>query len=135
MHDITQEKMILDRLARAHKEWRDSRPPSPPSPSMTPEEEATWIAELLRRAQNPEPQDVVAIREAREDPLGTAVLSQLSVVGWRLYAKGGTDLLATVYRRIDVEQHPGFMNAVQQAWQDLGFPGDPRGTWSGIELL
>ena len=56
---------------------------------MTPEEEATWIAELLRRARNPEPQDVVAIREAREDPLGTAVLSQLSVVGWRLYAKGG----------------------------------------------
>lgn len=133
MHDITQEKLILDRLARAHKEWRDSRP-SPP-PSITPEEEATLLAELLRRVQDPEPQDVVAIREARGDPLGTAIWSQLSVVGWRLYAKGGTDLLTTVYRRIDVEQHPGFVYAVQRAWQDLGFPSDPHGTWIGIELL
>ena len=135
MHDITQEEMILDRLARAHKEWRDSRPPPPVPPSMTPEEDATRIAELLRRVQDPEPQDVVAIREAPGDPLGTAIRAQLGVVGWRLYAKGGTDLLTTVYRRIDVEQHPGFVYAVQRAWRDLGFPGDPRGTWSGIELL
>ena len=71
----------------------------------------------------------------REDPLGTAIWSQLSVVGWRLYAKGGANLLTTVYRRIDLEQHPGFVYAVGRAWQDLGFPGDPRGTWTGIELL
>ncbi len=135
MHDITQERTILDRLAQAHKEWRDSRSPPPPPPPMTLEEESTRIAELLRRVQNPEPQDVVTIREAREDPLGTAIWSQLSVVGWRLYAKGGIDLLTTVYRRIDLEQHPGFVNAVRRAWHDLGFPGDPRGTWTGMELL
>ena len=39
---------------------------------MTPEEEAKQLAELFRRVQNPEPQDGVAVREAREDPLGTA---------------------------------------------------------------
>ena len=70
MHDITEETTILDRLARAHKGWRDSRPPPPPP--MTPEEESRQLAEIFRRVQNPEPQDVVAIREAREDPLGTA---------------------------------------------------------------
>ena len=133
MHDITEERTILDRLARAHRGWRDSRPPPPPP--ITPEEEARHIAELFRRVQDPEPQDVVAIREAREDPLGTAIWSQLSVVGWRLYAKGGVDLLTTVYRSIDLEQHPGFVYAVQRAWHDLGFFGDPRGTWTGIELL
>jgi len=28
MSDIAEEQAILDRLARAHKDWRDHRPPS-----------------------------------------------------------------------------------------------------------
>ena len=91
--------------------------------------------EISRRRKNPEPQDVEIIREVQADPLRTAICSQLSVVGWRLYAKGGVDLLVTVYRRIELEQHPGFVNALGIAWRDLGFPGDPRGVWRGTELL
>jgi hypothetical protein len=133
MHDIAEENAILDRLARAHKDWRDHRPS--PSLPRTDEEKRTALAEVLRKVQNPEPQDVEVIREAQSDPLGTAIRSQLSVVGWRLYAKGGLDLLVAVYRRIEIEQHPGFVYAVLRAWRNLGFPGDPRGVWRGIELL
>jgi hypothetical protein len=133
MDDIAEEQAILVRLARAHKDWRDRRPPSPPP--MTDAELRAAIIEVSRRVKNPEPQDVEVIREAESDPLKAAIRSQLSVVGWRLYAKGGVDLLVTVYRRIEVEQHPGFVFAVLTAWRDLGFPGDPRGVWRGIELL
>lgn len=137
MHDIADEQAILNRLARAHKDWRDRRPPPPP-PMTDAERKAAVIEvarEVARRRKNPEPQDVEIIREVQADPLGTAIRSQLSVVGWRLYAKGGIDLLVTVYRRIELEQHPGFVNALGIAWQDLGFPGDPRGTWSRAKLL
>ena len=133
MHDIADEQAILNRLARAHKDWRDRRPPPPPP--MTDAERKAAIIEVARRMKNPEPQDIEVIREAQGDPLGTTIRSQLSIVGWRLYAKGGVDLLVTVYRRIELEQHPGFVNAIRIAWRDLGFPGDPRGTWRGTELL
>ena len=133
MHDIADEQAILDRLARAHKDWRDRRPPPPPP--MNDEEKRAVIIEISRQVKNPEPQDVEVIREAQSDPLKAVIRSQLTIVGWRLYAKGGVDLLVTVYRRIEVEQHPGFASAVLTAWRDLGFPGDPRGTWRGANLL
>ncbi|MFC7739246.1 hypothetical protein ACFQX4_26570 [Roseomonas sp. GCM10028921] len=132
MHDSAEEELILDRLARAHKEWRDGRPPPPPRETG---EEKARILDLLQQVQNPEPQDVEVLRAAPADPLEAAIWSQLSVVGWRLYARGGVGLLATVYRRLEAEQHPGFVYEVQRAWRDLGFPGDPRGVWSGLELL
>ena len=84
--------------------------------------------------QAPDPQDVEVIRASAEDPLGTAIWSQLSVLGWRLYAKGGAGLLVSVYRRVELEQHASFVYAVRRAWKELGFPGDPRGVWLGIEL-
>lgn len=130
MSDIPEEDAILARLARAHKEWREHSPP-PPSP----EEVAVLLARVRDEFEAPEPQDVEIIRRARQDPLRAAISSQLSVVGWRLYAKGGADMLTAVYRRIERDQHPGFAHAVQWAWRDLGFPGDPRGVWSGIVLL
>src|SRR3712207_4861403 len=105
MHDSAEEELILGRLARAHKEWCDGRPP-PPLP-MTAEEQEARILELLHQVEDPEPQDVEVLRAAPADPLGAAIWSQLSVVGWRLYARGGVGLLTTVYRRLEVEQHPG----------------------------
>ena len=134
MHEIEEEAAALGRLAEAHKAWRDGRPaPSLECPSE--KETKARIAELFRTIGNPEPQDVGVIRAAPNDPLGAAIWSQLSVIGWRLYARGGVDLLASVYRRLEVEHHPGFVNAIRRAWQGLGFSGDPRGTWLGIELL
>lgn len=128
--DIADEQTILERLARAHKEWRDHRPPPPP-----PEDDTAVIARAWHKVQNPEPQDVEVIRAAREDPLRAAIWSQLSVVGWRLYAKGGVDLLSAVYHRIERDQHPGFAWEVLRAWTDIGFPGDPRGVWQGTSLF
>ena len=134
MHDTTEEAAALERLARAHKEARARRPEPPPMPESE-EEFKARLAVLMHKIQNPEPQDVEVIRAAEDDPLGTAVWSQLSVVGWRLYAKGGVDLLVSVYRKVELEQHPAFVYALHRAWQGLGFPGDPRGVWKGTELL
>ncbi len=134
MHDTTEEAAALKRLARAHKEWRDRRPAAP-APPASDEEMKARIAEVVRKVRNPEPQDVAVLRAAHEDPLDAVIWSQLSLVGWRLYAKGGVDLLLSVYRRIELEEHPGFVYAVSRAWCRLGFPGDPRGTWRGTELL
>lgn len=133
MHDIAEEQAILERLARAHKEWRDQRPPPPPP--MTAAERRAAIDKVQHEVRNPEPQDVEVLREAQGDPLKAAIRSQLTIVGWRLYAKDGVDLLVIVYRRIEIEHHPGFVHAVRFAWQNLGFPGDPRGVWDGTELL
>ena len=132
MHDTAEEAAALERLARAHREWRDRRPAAP---AASEEEMKARIAEVMRQVRNLEPQDVAVLRVAQEDPLDAAIWSQLSVVGWRLYAKGGVDLLVSVYRRIELEQHPGFADAVKRAWRGIGFPGDPRGTWLGTELL
>lgn len=130
MSDISKEEAILGRLAQAHKAWREGRPP-PPSR----EEAAALLARARAERESPEPQDVEIIRTAQDDPLRAAIWSQLSVVGWMLYAKGGADMLTAVYRRVERDQHPGFAYAVQRAWKDLGFPGDPRGVWSGVALL
>lgn len=128
--DIADKQQMLDRLAQAHKDWRDHRPPPLP-----PEDGAALATSAWHKTNNPEPQDVEVIREARGDPVGTAIWSQLSVVGWRLYAKGGVDLLSAVYHRIERDQHPGFAWEVVRAWTDIGFPGDPRGIWHGTALL
>ena len=135
MEDIAEETAALGRLAEAHRTWRDNRPPPPPAAPVSDDEARASIAEIWRKVKNPKPQDVEAVRDAAADPLGTVILSQLTVVGWRLYAKGGVQLLTSVCSRIEVEQHPGFVYAVRRAWTGLGFPGDPRGSWGGTEML
>ena len=55
----------------------------------------------------PKPQDVEVIQAVEKDPLGAAIWSQLSVVGWRLYAKGGVALLLQVYGPMEGQHHPG----------------------------
>ncbi len=130
MSDIAEEQAMLDRLALAHKEWRDHRPPPPPS-----EGSAASIARVWHKVQNPEPQDVEVIRTAREDPLRAAIWSLLSVVGWRLYAKGGVDVLTAVYKRIERDEHPGFATAVSVAWTNIGVPDAPGGLWHRVVLL
>ena len=133
-HDTTEEQAILGRLALAHKEWRARRPMPPPP--LSAEEQTARIERILQEWNNrPEPQDVRIIHEAREDALRAIIWSQLSVVGWRLYAKGGLDMLTEFYRAIEHQQHPGFAAEVFNAWSDIGFSDDPSGRWSGIRLL
>jgi hypothetical protein len=132
MPDIADEQGIIGRLAQAHKEWRDQRPQPPVGP---PEDTAVAFARVAYTAQQPEPQDIEVMRRAQEDPLDAAIWSQLSVVGWRLYAKGGVEMLSTVYWLIERDQHPGFVYAVQRAWRTLGLPGDRRGVWNDATLL
>jgi hypothetical protein len=131
--DIAEEQAILGRLAQAHKEWRDHRPPPPPPLSQ--EEIKALIARMREKRRDPEPQDVVVLREAQTDALLAAIWSQLSVLGWRLYAKGGANLLTAVYRRLERDGHPGFASDTSRAWSGIGFSGDPRGVWTGFGLL
>jgi hypothetical protein len=121
-YNIAGEQAILDRLAQAHQKWRANRPTVVPQ-----EDQAARLAQIMRSIQHPEPPDVVAIRQAQEDPLEAAIGAQLSIVGWRLYAKGGAVLLTSVYSRIELDRHPAFVWAVGSAWQNIGFSGDPRG--------
>ena len=132
MHDITEEAAALERLARVHGQWRAQRPPPPPGHD---ELSKAQLTEIWRKPQNPEPQDVEVIQAVEKDPLGAAIWSQLSVVGWRLYAKGGVALLLQVYGPMEGEHHPGFVYAVRRSWQGIGFAGDSRGVWLGTELL
>ena len=90
---------------------------------------------MHEKRRNPEPQDVEVLRGAQTDPLSAAIWSQLSMVGWRLYAKGGANLMTAVYRRIERDEHPGFASAACKAWDRIGLPGDPRGVWTGVGLL
>jgi hypothetical protein len=129
--DIAEERAILGRLAQAHKEWRDKRP-LPPAERDAFEK---WFEEELPKLYNPEPQDVEALHAARTDPLLAAIRSQLSVVGWRLYAKGGEHLMTAVYRGVKQDQHCDFVSDTNRAWWSIGFPGDPRGVWTGVGLL
>lgn len=130
MPDTAEEKTILDRLAKAHSEWRSQRPPPP-----APEDRTAMLARVWDKVQNPEPPDVEVIRLVREDPLRATIWSQLSVVGWRLYAKGGVTLLTTVYHQIERDQQPSFVWALSTAWNGIGWPDDPRGVWDAHALL
>ncbi len=93
------------------------------------------LARVWDKVQNPEPPDVEVIRLVREDPLRATIWSQLSVVGWRLYTKGGVTLLTTVYHQIERDQHPSFVWALVTAWDYIGWPDDPRGVWDARALL
>jgi hypothetical protein len=132
--DLAEKQAILGRLAQAHRRWRDQRPPPPPP--LSHEELKAFIVkmheEMKERRRNPEPPDVEALREAGTDPLRAAIRSQLCVVGWRLYAKGGAHLLTAVCRRLERDEHPGFASDARWAWDRIGFPGDPRGVWTGL---
>ena len=130
-HDISEESAILTRLAQAHKVWRDQRPPPP---VRSPEEQLEMGVQILRGVQHPVPQDIEAISEASADPLRWVIQSQLGIVGWRLYAKGGAGLITTIFRAIESDHHPGFSTAVAVAWRKLGFPNDPRGVWTRASL-
>ena len=130
MPDIVEEQTILDRLAKAHGEWHSQRLPPPP-----PEDSAAMLARIQAKIQNPEPPDVEVLRLVPDDPLRAAIWSQLSVVGWRLYAKGGVTLLTTVYHRLERDQHPSFIWALSTAWSGIGWPDDPRGVWNARTLL
>lgn len=130
VNDVADEQATIQRLADAHRIWRDKRLPPP-----LPEDAASIIAQALQKLSNPEPPDVEIIRAAPEDPLRTAIWSQLSVVGWRLYAKGGIGMLNAMCAQIERDQHPGFVWAVHRAWQNVGFQGDNNGTWDSTVLL
>ena len=129
----TEEEAILGRLAEAHRQWREERPPPPPPPSDEAYEGV--MRQLLRDVEaeiaNPDPPDVVALREARKDPVQAAIVAQLRIVGWRLYARGGAALLERRFQRLERDGHPGFVGDAQRAWTGIGFAEKPGGIWEG----
>ncbi len=129
-HDVADEQAMLDRLATAHAGWRKVERPTPPSRPIH-----EIAAEVIHKQINPEPPDAEMIRNAATDPLLTAICSQLSVLGWRLYAKGGAALVTDLYRLVERDRHPSFAWIVGRAWDGIGFAGDSRGIWRTISLL
>jgi len=133
MSDVGAEEAILGRLARAHRQWREEQPPPPPPPP--PEEFERLMQQIFRDVQaemdNPEHADVVALRQAREDPVLAAIGAQIGIVGWRLYARGGARLLERSFRRLERDGHPGFVAAVQRAWTGIGLADEAGGVWEG----
>ncbi|TPG60339.1 hypothetical protein EAH89_02865 [Roseomonas nepalensis] len=133
MSETGEEEAILARLAAAHRRWRDAQPAPPPPPSW--EEMERLLHDLHRQVEaemaNPEPPDVVALREAAADPAQAAIVAQLRIVGWRLYAKGGATLLERRFQRLERDAHPGFAGDAQRAWTGIGFADRPGGVWKG----
>ena len=123
------EQTMLRRLAEAHKIWRAGRPPAPQPPKKTAATVECWNKVDETR------QEFDVIRQAQEDVLGLAIGFQLNTGGWRLYTKGGVNLLASAFEDVERNHHPGFGAAVQAAWMNLGVPGDPRGVWDSDALL
>ena len=133
MGDTAAEEAILARLGLAHRAWRAEQPPAPPPPSL---EDVKRLTEQLFRdleaeRLNPEHGDVVALREAREDPVLAAIGAQLGIVGWRLYARGGSRLLERSFQRLERDGHPGFVAVAQRAWTGIGFADGTGGVWEG----
>ncbi|MFL5253613.1 MAG: hypothetical protein ACJ8AI_12090 [Rhodopila sp.] len=73
--------------------------------------------------------------KARTEPLEALLRAELAVVGWRLYARGGCDLMTAVYFRAERDHHPGFIWMLSGSWRGIGFPEDPQGLWGATKLL
>ncbi|MGE4043330.1 MAG: hypothetical protein AB7F35_00650 [Acetobacteraceae bacterium] len=129
--EVPEELAALARLAAVHGEWSATRPPPPQSQPHLQE-----VIECFRMAQaTRQPPDVERLFLARTDPLRAHLAAEIAGIGWRLYARGGCDLLSAVYLRLERDYNPGFANEASHAWRGLGFEDDPRGTWNPLKLL
>jgi hypothetical protein len=70
----------------------------------------------------------------------TSVRAQVREIGWRLYAKGGTDTLILVADAMRgwgtyPEDLTEFAELVDTVWNGIGFEDDPRGIYKSTDEL